>query len=102
MHQALSEWQGWSEWVMVDGAFVQAARLASSDHGAGTRSVPCSAWRRGDFRSEMPIKTQSSSGSPVTVRVGGTMCRFQEQPGDPHPFDRCATADSGRWVGLTS
>ncbi|MFD8427747.1 hypothetical protein ACFV1R_09070 [Streptomyces coelicoflavus] len=43
MHQALSEWQGWSEWVMVDGALVQAARLASSDYGAGTRSVPRSA-----------------------------------------------------------
>ncbi len=48
-------------------------------------------------------QARGSSGSPVTVRVGGIAWRCQEQQGDPDPFARCvATADPSRWVELTS
>ncbi|MFF8843963.1 hypothetical protein ACF08N_14770 [Streptomyces sp. NPDC015127] len=48
-------------------------------------------------------QARSSGGSQVTVRVDGTAWTCQEQQGDPNPFYRCvATADSNRWVELTS
>ncbi|MDT0611060.1 hypothetical protein [Streptomyces lancefieldiae] len=64
----------------------------------GSDSTPCStALQVAD------AYARGSSGSPVTVHVGGTAWRCQEQQGDPNPFDRCvATADASQWVELTS
>ncbi|MFV0132089.1 hypothetical protein ACLGIH_02275 [Streptomyces sp. HMX87] len=48
-------------------------------------------------------KARGATGSKVTVQVGGTAWNCQERQGSPNPYQQCvSTADSGRWVTLTS